>query len=99
WQGYSTTKNGWTLGQNNTVAAVYAKFRDSLGNESSCVSGTITHDDLEPEAPTSLAVDAEYDSLFESPTLMWIDANDNGPSGVVSHEVQIHAVSGNTIIQ
>jgi hypothetical protein len=43
WETYSTTKNNWTLGQTNATATVYVKFRDAVGNESSCINDTITH--------------------------------------------------------
>ena len=47
WENYSTTK-GWTLGQTNSTATVYVKYRDDIGNETSCVSDSIIHDNLPP---------------------------------------------------
>ena len=47
WEAYNTTKS-WTLGQTNTVATVYVKYRDSSSNESSCASASITHDNTSP---------------------------------------------------
>ena len=50
WESYKSTKI-WTLEQLNTVATVYAKFRDEAGNESSCINDIITHDDIAPSSP------------------------------------------------
>ena len=47
WQAYATSK-AWTLGQSNGTATVYAKFKDRIGNETSCVSDTIVHDSVAP---------------------------------------------------
>lgn len=48
WEAYSTSKSSWTLAQTNGTATVYAKFRNTTLNGSSCVSDltsgdTITH--------------------------------------------------------
>ncbi|NDE17649.1 hypothetical protein EBZ80_22255, partial [bacterium] len=48
WETFSTSKAGWSLAQTNATATVYAKFRDDAGNETSCVSDTIIHDDVVP---------------------------------------------------
>ena len=47
WEAFSTSKE-WQLDQMNQVATVYAKFQDVSGNESECISDTITHDDTAP---------------------------------------------------
>lgn len=47
WEEFSTKKS-WELGQTNTTATVYAKFKDVAGNESSCVGDTIIHDTIPP---------------------------------------------------
>ena len=47
WVAYSSTINH-NLGQNNSTATVYVKFRDYALNESSCVSDTIVHDNTAP---------------------------------------------------
>ncbi|NBX77627.1 MAG: hypothetical protein EBQ92_13850 [Proteobacteria bacterium] len=47
WVDYSSTINH-NLGQNNSTATVYVKFRDYALNESSCVSDTIVHDNTAP---------------------------------------------------
>lgn len=42
WETYISSR-GWTLATTNGEAFVYAKVRDSAGNESSCASDSITH--------------------------------------------------------
>jgi hypothetical protein len=48
WEAYATSKAGWTLGQSNATATVYAKFQDAAGNVSACTSDTIIHDNTVP---------------------------------------------------
>ncbi|MBQ45964.1 MAG: hypothetical protein CMP10_00465, partial [Zetaproteobacteria bacterium] len=65
WEDYATTR-AWTIAQSNTTANVYAKFRDALGNESSCINDSIVHDGIAPVAalgstPSSLTSTAAYD--------------------------------------
>ena len=48
WQDFEA-EVAWTLGQTNTQAFVYAKFRDEEGIESGCLSDDIIHDNLPPE--------------------------------------------------
>ncbi len=66
WENYGTTKS-WTLGQTNGVATVYAKFLDSIGNESSCISSSITHDSTAPQTPEVII--NNYNSLTSSPSV------------------------------
>lgn len=47
WETFASSKT-WTLGQTNTTATVYAKYRDAAGNATSCVSATIIHDSVAP---------------------------------------------------
>ncbi|MBX3020915.1 MAG: Ig-like domain repeat protein [Bdellovibrionales bacterium] len=57
-------QQNWTLGQLNTQARVYAKFRNTReGLETSCINDDIIHDDVKPEvllasatAATNIAV-------------------------------------------
>ena len=63
WEAFSTTKNSWTLAQSNATATVYAKFRDAAGNESSCISDTIEHDD---EAPTGASISIDGGASYTS---------------------------------
>jgi hypothetical protein len=67
WESYSTTK-AWTLGQTNALATVYVKFRNVVGNESSCISDTITHDTIAPTS-TSLAINSSELTNSTSVTL------------------------------
>ncbi len=46
----------WTLTNSNATNTVYAKFRDSLGNESPCVSDDILHDNVAPTLAFTLPV-------------------------------------------
>lgn len=49
WETYATTKV-WTLGQKNSPARVYVKFKDEgTMAESSCESDSIIHDDVKPQ--------------------------------------------------
>ncbi len=52
WEAYSTSKTAWVLSQTNHTATVYAKFKDAAGNESTCESDTIIHDNTAPTSPT-----------------------------------------------
>ena len=46
YEAYSTAKNGWSHGVSNGTATVSVLYRDAAGNESSCVSDTIIHDNI-----------------------------------------------------
>ena len=61
YEAYSTSKLGWPLAQLNGTAIVYVKFRDAAGNESACISDSITHDDQAPSDPAiSIAGGSAY---------------------------------------
>lgn len=47
WETFNNGKS-WTLPNADASNTVYAKFRDTLGNESSCMSDSIVHDSLLP---------------------------------------------------
>ena len=53
---YAKSKS-WTLGQTNTKATVYVKFKDLAGNESACVNDTIIHDETLPTL-TSISINS-----------------------------------------
>lgn len=61
WENYGTSAAWNITGQENTTAVVYVKYRDLAGNESSCVSDSIIHDDI-PPTDTSISIndDAGY---------------------------------------
>jgi hypothetical protein len=56
WEAYSASK-AWTLGAANGVNNVYVKFRDLAGNLSTCITASITHDNVAPVA-TSVAINS-----------------------------------------
>lgn len=85
WVWFSATKS-WILAQTNSIATVYAKYRDGAGNESECVSGTINHDDIAPSAISlqinkgvshSLSKNVNLSLSANSATKMYI-TNDSG---------------------
>lgn len=47
WENFSPSKS-WTLSVPNFNNGVYVKFRDSILNETACISDTIFHDDIPP---------------------------------------------------
>ena len=49
---YVTNKT-WTLSATNQTVNVYAKFKDSLGNESTCEAYQVIHDDIRPDVVIS----------------------------------------------
>lgn len=61
YESFNSSKS-WTLGQTNGTATVYAKFKDSVGNESSCISDTIIHDSVAPSIAYSSPADGSYGS-------------------------------------
>src|SRR5690606_4272209 len=69
WESYATSKAAWPLGQTNATATVYAKFRDALGNESSCVNDTIVHDDQNPNDPSGLTLGSVPPSTTTTPSI------------------------------
>src|SRR5690606_11740237 len=94
-----TSSKSWSLGQTNATATVYAKFKDTAGNESSCISDTIIHDDQPPVDPTGLALGSVPPSLSSSPTISFTDNGDNGPAGILKFEIQFHLASDDTIVE
>lgn len=47
WEPFADLKD-WTLQQANTVATVFVKFKDAIGNETTCEFDSIIHDDQAP---------------------------------------------------
>jgi len=66
WESYSISKTGWAIAnaQKNTTAAVYVKYKDLAGNETSCVSDTIIHDDIKPVTPVLDIASKSFNSPF-----------------------------------
>lgn len=88
----------WTLTQINSMAQVYVKFKDFAGNQTNCLSDSITHDNLVPNAPTTLTLGSVPPNQSQSPTLSFIQATDNGPSGIMKYQVQIKRTADNSIV-
>lgn len=95
YESYNAIKS-WTLGQENTTATVYIKFKDLAQNESSCINDTIIHDGIDPTAPTSMD-DAVSASTDETSSMSWGVGSDSG-SGVASYELAIGTAAEGTDI-
>jgi|GEM_PF-3039010 len=77
WESFSNsnaTKN-WTLGQTNSVATVYVKYRDAAGNQSNCVNDTIAHDDIEPGSPV-ISIDGGAATTTTTSATLTLSATD-----------------------
>lgn len=64
WETFNNTKN-WILGQSNSTAAVFIKFRDLAGNETECISDSIVHDNI---APSSTSININNGNLYTNST-------------------------------
>jgi len=89
-----TTSKAWSLGQTNSIATVYVKYRDDAGNESSCISDTITHDNTIPTS-TSISIDGGVSSTNSTSVTLTVSAigasemyitNNSGCGGSGSYE-------------
>ncbi|MFK7874034.1 MAG: hypothetical protein AB8C84_12855, partial [Oligoflexales bacterium] len=98
WETYATTKAGWSLGQTNSTATVYAKYKDEAGNESTCENDTIVHDNIAPSDPSSFVDGVESKDLTESADMTWVTSTDAG-SGFSSYELSLGTSSGATDVQ
>lgn len=67
WEMYSDTKS-WTLSTPNAANSIYVKYRDQLGNESSCVNDSINHDNIAPTVTINQDV-AQADPTLSAPVL------------------------------
>jgi subtilisin family serine protease len=85
WETYSTSKS-WTLGQTNATATVYAKYRDAAGNETSCISDTIIHDNI---MPSSISLGIDNNSGYTNSNQITLKPNANG-----ANQMYITNVSG-----
>lgn len=74
WESYATSK-AWTLGQTNTTATVYVKFRDVALNETGCINDTIIHDTVAPNAATTLSWTETSPSGSVSLNANWVKSN------------------------
>lgn len=90
---YATTK-AWTLGQTNGTATVYVKFIDAAGNESGCLSDTITQVDDPPTVGTGISFTNIADT---SVTVNWGAASDT-ITGSAALQYKVVRASSNTDI-
>ncbi|MCB9229523.1 MAG: hypothetical protein H6618_07925 [Deltaproteobacteria bacterium] len=98
WESYATTKTQWSLGSTNAETHVYAKFKDVYGNESSCVSDAIWHDDTAPASPSGLSDGTKAVSSSTTATISWTAATDN-LSGIQAYELSVGSSAGDTDIK
>ncbi len=85
WETYGTKKT-WTLAQKNAVATVFVKFRNRYGNESSCISDSIIHDNI---APSNVSIIINNNALYTNLTKISLSL---GASG--AHEMYITSMGG-----
>ena len=88
----------WTLGQSNSTATVYVKFRDAALNETACISDSIAHDSIAPSDPGSFDDGSRTSDSTSSPTLSW-SASSDGLSGISHYEAALGSSSGGTDIK
>ncbi|MCB9228921.1 MAG: hypothetical protein H6618_04850 [Deltaproteobacteria bacterium] len=98
WETYATSKTQWSLSATNAKTYVYAKFRDSAGNESSCVSDFIWHDDTAPSAPSGLSDGGEAVSATTTAAISWTASTDN-LTGIQAYELSVGSSSGDTDVR
>lgn len=67
WEMYSDSK-AWLLSTPNAANNIYVKYRDQLGNESSCVSDSINHDNIAPTVTINQDI-AQADPTLSAPVL------------------------------
>ena len=77
WLAYMTTYSGWTLGQTNSTATVYIKYRDPVGNVSSCINDTIVHDSI---PPTSGSLSISSGSSYTTSSTVTLSPSATGAS-------------------
>ena len=95
WENYATSKS-WTLGQTNSTATVFTKFRNGDG-EGDCVSGTIVHDDIGPAASAVVDDGSTSALLASSPNTTWTACADS-VSGVAFYQIAVGTTPGATDI-
>ncbi|MFK7826717.1 MAG: FG-GAP repeat protein [Oligoflexales bacterium] len=95
WEPISTSKENWTLAQENSAVSVYVKYRDRAGNETACLTDSITHDSIGPLAPDLVDDGRTTNSPTTSPSVSWSATTDSG-SGITSYEVALGSSPGLT---
>ena len=96
WETMVSTRT-WNLGTQNGTSNVYAKFRDLAGNETGCVSDSITHDNETPTIPGSLVA---LNSTIQGSSYIsnWTGSSDS-ISGVSHYEISIGTYAGDSDIK
>ena len=89
WESYSTNKSGWTLGQSNTTAWVYVKYRNLAQNESGCVGDSIVHDNVPPIFTTLPTYSSTNASLGASPAIAVNFSATDSTSGIATYQYAI----------
>lgn len=85
------------LVERNQLVTIYAKFRTPAGNETSCISASIMHDDI-PPSPAPAFSDSATASPDATPLFRWGKALDQG-SGIREYQIAIGTTPDGTDIQ
>lgn len=72
YESYNSSK-AWTLGSLNSNSNVYVKFKDTAGNESSCISDSIIHDNTPPSS-TSIVINSGASSTSDTSINLTLNA-------------------------
>jgi hypothetical protein len=83
WEAFNTTK-AYTL-NTNLLNTVYIKLRDAAENEGNCVSASIAHDNMAPNAVSSITLAGDASDIATDNS-SWPAAVDNGPAGIDYYE-------------
>ncbi len=95
WEPIAPSKSAWSLAGANSTQYIYAKFRDVAGNETSCISDSVLHDNVAPSLASVSLVGTYGSSASASPSASWTSASANG--GTLSHyEVSVGTSAGGT---
>jgi hypothetical protein len=97
WEVFSSSKS-WTLSSFNSVSGVYAKFKNTTGSISRCMSSRVIHDDIPPSTPGLVIDGTDNQSLLASPAISWTASTDAG-SGVWYYEIAIGSTAGGTDVK
>jgi hypothetical protein len=96
WESISPT-NTFTLSIGEGSRSVYVRFRDSVGNYSSCVSDSISLDTVAPNSPSSLVDGMYVSSTISTASITFNPGSDSG-SGLLKTEARIVLASNSSTI-
>lgn len=74
WEPFNVAK-AWNINTPNSLVKIYAKFRDGAGNESECVSASITHDNI-PPTDTIISINSGAAETTSTSVQLALTAND-----------------------